>query len=119
MPHFPEPFDRTPLASHLCRSILRNESEKEASAEGDVIDEVNLNDFLRANESAILWQVESLVLQQVTRAIGRENLEKISLTFQGSFPDDLAVHVEGPPDLKAKVEEALRAPSRHVSRSEV
>ena len=110
MPHLPEPFDRTPLASDLCRSILMNESEKEASAEGDVTDEINLDDFLRANESAIRWQVESLVLQQVTQAIGRENLGKVTLTFQGSTLDDFAVHVEGPGDLKAKIEEALRNP---------
>ncbi len=110
MPHLPEPFDRTPLASDLRQSILRNESEKEASAEGVVMDEINLDDFLRANESAIRWQVESLVLQQVTQAIGRENLGRVTLTFQGSTLDDFAVHVEGPGDLKAKIEEALRNP---------
>jgi hypothetical protein len=74
------------------------------------MDEIALDNFLRANESAIRWQVESLVLQQVTEAIGRDNLGKITLTFEGSTLDDLAVHVEGPADLKAKIEEALRNP---------
>ena len=46
------------------------------------------------------------MLQQVTQAIGRENLVKVTLTFEGSALDDLAVHVEGPEDLKAKIEEA-------------
>jgi hypothetical protein len=72
------------------------------------MDGIHLDAFLRANESEIRWQVESLVLERVTRAIGRENLGKITLTFQGSILDDLAVQVEGPDDLLAKVEEALR-----------
>ncbi|MGO8903224.1 MAG: hypothetical protein ACLQU5_33540 [Isosphaeraceae bacterium] len=74
------------------------------------MDEIDLEEFLKANESEIRWKVESLVLDQVTRAIGRENLGKVSLTFQGSTLDDLAVHVEGPDDLKAKIEEALLKP---------
>ena len=73
------------------------------------MDEIHLDDFLRANESEIRWQVESLVLERVTRAIGRENLGKVTLTFQGSAFDDMAVRIEGPDDLKAKVEKALRA----------
>jgi hypothetical protein len=77
---------------------------------GDEMDEIALDNFLRANESALRWQVESLVLQQVTQAIGRENLVKVTLTFEGSALDDLAVHVDGPDDLKAKIEEALRNP---------
>jgi hypothetical protein len=72
------------------------------------MDEIHLDEFLRANESEIRWQVESLVLERVTRAIGRENLGKVTLTFQGSVLDDMAVHVEGPDDLLAKVGEALR-----------
>ena len=74
------------------------------------MDEINLHDFLRANESEIRWTVESLVLAQVTRAIGRENLGKVMLTFQGSALDELAVQVEGPEDLKAKIEDAFRKP---------
>jgi len=74
------------------------------------MDEIDLEEFLKANESEIRWKVESLVLDQVTRAIGRENLGKVSLTFQGSTLDDMAVHVEGPDDLKAKIEEALLKP---------
>ena len=74
------------------------------------MDEIDLEEFLKANESEIRWKVESLVLDQVTRAIGRENLGRVSLTFQGSTLDDLAVHVEGPDDLKAKIEEALLKP---------
>ena len=72
------------------------------------MDEIKLHDFLRANESEIRWTVESLVLAQVTRAIGRENLGKVMLTFQGSALDELAVQVEGPEDLKAKIEDAFR-----------
>jgi hypothetical protein len=72
------------------------------------MDEINLYDFLTANESEIRWTVESLVLAQVTRAIGRENLGKVMLTFQGSALDELAVQVEGPEDLKAKIEDAFR-----------
>jgi hypothetical protein len=80
------------------------------------MDEIDLGQFLRANESAIRWQVESLVLRQVTQAIGRENLGKVTLAFQGSTLDDLAVHVEGPDDLKAKIEEALRNPEHRIDR---
>ena len=72
------------------------------------MDEINLEEFLRANESEIRWQVESLVLERVTRAIGRENLGRVTLTFQGSVLDDMAVHVEGPDEHLAKVGEALR-----------
>jgi hypothetical protein len=71
------------------------------------MDGINLDEFLRANESQIRWQIESLVLEQVTRAIGRDNLGKVTLIFEGSALDDLAVHVEGPEDLKGKIEAAL------------
>jgi hypothetical protein len=71
------------------------------------MDGINLDEFLRANESQIRWQVESLVLEQVTRAIGRDNLGKVTLIFEGSALDDLAVHVEGPEELKGKIEAAL------------
>ncbi len=74
------------------------------------MDEIDLEEFLKANESEIRWKVESLVLDQVTRTIGRENLGTVSLTFQGSTLDHLAVHIEGPDDLKAKIEEALLKP---------
>ena len=60
---------------------------------------INLGEFLRANESQIRWQVESLVLDQVTRAIGQDNLGKVTLIVEGSALDDLAVHIEGPDDL--------------------
>ena len=43
--------------------------------------------------------------------IGRENLDKVTLTFQGSAVDDIAVYVEGPEDLRARVEDALRSAS--------
>ncbi len=68
---------------------------------------ISLDGFLRANESQIRWQVESLVLDRVTRAIGEDNLNKVTLIFEGSALDDLAVHVEGPDDLKSKIEAAL------------
>jgi len=74
------------------------------------MDGINLEDFLRANESEIRWQVESLVLEQVTKAIGRENLGKVTLTFKGSDLGNLAVQVEAPDDLKAKIELALLKP---------
>ena len=47
--------------------------------------------------------------QRVTEAVGHENMSKIALTFIGTDLDDLKMHVEGPDDLKAKIEEALRA----------
>jgi len=80
---------------------------REGYVEGDAMEGINLDGFLRANESQIRWQVESLVLDQVTRAIGRDNLGKVTLIFEGSALDDLAVHVEGPDDLKSKIEAAL------------
>jgi hypothetical protein len=94
-------------AADSCRTILMNKLDTDAYAEGDATDRISLDEFLRANESEIRWQVESLVLEQVTRAIGRENLDKVTLTFQGSALDNLAVHVEGPDDLRARIEVAL------------
>jgi hypothetical protein len=84
-----------------------NKLNTEAYADGDVSDGISLAGFLKANESEIRWLVESLVLERVTRAIGRENLEKVTLTFQGSALDDIAVHVDGPDEFKAKIEVAL------------
>ena len=78
------------------------------SLEGDVVGEIHLGEFVRANESEIRWKVESLVLHRVTQAIGRENLEKVRLFFWGSTLDDMTLQVEGPQDLKAKIEEAFR-----------
>jgi len=72
------------------------------------MDEINLEQFLKANEAQIRWMVESLVLGRVTEAIGQDNLDKVALSFQGSGPGDWAVHVEGPDHLKARIEEALR-----------
>ena len=80
------------------------------------MDEIDLQKFLKANESEIRWAVESLILDQVTRAIGHENLGKVSLTLQGSTFDDLAIHVEGPDDLRSKIEEALLKPKRRRCR---
>ncbi len=79
--------------------------------EGGTMDEIDLEEFLKANESEIRWKVESLILDHVTRVIGQENLGKVHLTFQGSALDDLALLVEGPEELKAKIEEALLKPS--------
>src|SRR5439155_10827269 len=87
---------------------LMNKSGTEASVEGDAMDEINLEEFLKANESQIRWAVESLVLGRVTEAIGQDNLRKVTLSLQGSTPGDWAVHVEGPDYLKARIEEALR-----------
>jgi hypothetical protein len=80
----------------------------EPSVQGDAVSEIKLEEFLRANESEIRWKVESLVLHKVTQAIGRENLGKVRLTFWGSTLDDIAMEVEGPDDLRAKIEEAFR-----------
>jgi hypothetical protein len=41
------------------------------------------------------------------RTILMNKLDKITLTFQGSALDNLAVHVEGPDDLRARIEVAL------------
>jgi hypothetical protein len=72
------------------------------------MEEINLDQFLKSNESQIRWAVESLVLERVTEAIGQDNLPKVALSFQGSSPGDWAVHVEGPDHLKARIQEALR-----------
>jgi hypothetical protein len=77
------------------------------TAAGDTQDAISLDGFLKANESQIRWAVELLVLGRVTEAIGQENLGKVRLSFQGSTLGDWAVHVEGPDDLKARIEEAL------------
>jgi hypothetical protein len=83
-------------------------SDPEASAEGGAMDEINLGQFLKENESQIRWAVELLVLGRVTEAIGKDNLGKVTLNLHGSTPGDWAVHVEGPDHLKARIEEALR-----------
>jgi hypothetical protein len=90
---------------------------QDVPSEARTLDGVHLGAFLQANEPAIRWQIESLILEQMIRAIGRENLDRVKLIFEGSFLGDLTVYVEGPPDLKAKVEEALRTPSCNVFRS--
>jgi hypothetical protein len=72
------------------------------------MEEINLDKFLKANESPIRWAVESLVLGRVTEAIGQDNLRKVTLSLQGSTLGDGAVYVEGPDHLKARIEEALR-----------
>jgi hypothetical protein len=53
--------------------------------------------------------MENIARQRVTEAVGHENMSKIALTFIETDLDDLKMHVEGPDDLKAKIEEALRA----------
>ncbi len=76
--------------------------------EGDARYEINLDEFLKANESRIRWHVDSLVRERAAQAIGRENLAKVTLTLWGDSLDDLAVQVEGPDELKAKIEQAFR-----------
>jgi hypothetical protein len=83
-------------------------SNSEALEKGDAMDEINLDKFLKANESQIRWVVELLVLGRVTEAIGQDNLRKVTLSLQGSTPCDWTVRVEGPDHLKARIEEALR-----------
>jgi hypothetical protein len=94
--------------------MAMSELMPEAPADDREVEGIDLRNFLRANESEIRWVVESLIVSQMTRAIGRDNLGKINLIFDGSFVGNLTVYVEGPADLKAKVEEALRKPSRRV-----
>jgi hypothetical protein len=94
-------------AADSCWDNLMNKFDTEPHALAGVAEGINLGEFLKANESEIRWQVESLVLERVTRAIGRENLAKISLSFRGSALDNFAVHVEGPDDLKAMIELAF------------
>ncbi len=72
------------------------------------MDEINLDQFLKANESQLRWAVESLVLGRVAEAIGQDHLREITLSLHGSTPGEWAVRVEGPDHLKARIEEALR-----------
>jgi hypothetical protein len=94
--------------------MVMNEAVQEIPSEAEAPEGIYLRDFFRANESEIRWLVESLIHEQVTRAIGRENIGRVTLIFEGSFLGDLTVYVEGPPDLKANVEAALRRPSPRV-----
>jgi hypothetical protein len=93
-----------------------NELDTAASTNDGTIDEINLRPFIRANESWFRDLASSLVFGEVSRAIGKENLGKVTLTLWGEAHDDLALHVEGPDDLKAKIEEAFRNCSRGIER---
>jgi hypothetical protein len=92
--------------------ILMNQPDTTASAEPEAISEIYLRPFVRANESRIRYYIGSLIHQRMIEAIGEENLDKVRLYFQGSTLDDPIVLVEGPADLRAKIEEALREPVR-------
>jgi hypothetical protein len=83
---------------------------------GGLMDEIDLEGFLRANESELRWRVETLVLDQLTRVIGREDLAKVTLSFRGSALDNLALCVEASDDLKARIQEALLGPQQHLGR---
>jgi hypothetical protein len=52
--------------------------------------------------------MKKIARQRVANLIGHENLSKVTLTFSGTDPENLKMHVEGPDDLKVKIEEALR-----------
>ena len=86
------------------------EFDTSAIPEYDTIDEINLRPFIRANESGIRWYIGTIIRERMIQAIGRENLDQVTVSFWGSPLDDPTVFVEGPADLKAKVEEALRKP---------
>jgi hypothetical protein len=90
--------------------MIMSTTDPQFVAEGEAAGEINLRPLIRANESGIRYYVETLLGERMSRAIGRENLGKIRLIFRGSPFDDLMVYVEGPDDLKAKVEEAFRKP---------
>ena len=96
--------------------IVMNQVATQSPPEAEAPEGIHLRDFFRANESEIRSLVESLIQMQVSEAIGCENVSRVNLIFEGSFLGDLTVYVEGPPDLKAKVEAALRKPSRRIPR---
>jgi hypothetical protein len=97
-------------ATTFSGTILMNELDTAASTKSEANDEINLRPLIRANESGIRWYVGTIIRERMIQAIGEENLGKVALYFSGSPLDDLTVYVEGPTDLKAKVEEALRKP---------
>jgi hypothetical protein len=71
-----------------------------------------LNGYLRENEDSIRSEKEDLARERVAAVIGRENLSKVTLTFSGADLEHLTMNVEGPDELKARIEEALRAGER-------
>ena len=66
------------------------------------------DEYLRENRDSIRREMEEIARQRVADAIGHENLSKVTLSFSGSDLEDLKMHVDGPDDLKIKIEEALR-----------
>jgi hypothetical protein len=67
-----------------------------------------LNDYLRENQDSIRSQMEEIARQRVADVIGYENMSKLTLRFSGTDPENLQMHVDGPDELKARIEEALR-----------
>ena len=67
-----------------------------------------LDEYLRENRDSIGSKMEEIARQRVADAIGHENLSKVTLSFSGSDLKDLKMHVNGPDELKAKIEESLR-----------
>ena len=74
--------------------MIMSEAVKEASSEVAEFDGIHLGDFLQANEAQIRGVVETLLVQHLTRAIGREDLGKVNLIFEGSFLGDLTVYIK-------------------------
>ena len=68
-----------------------------------------LDEYLRENQDSIRSEMEEIARRRIADAIGHENLSKVSLRFSGTDLEDLKLHVDGPDDLKAKIEEALRS----------
>lgn len=71
-----------------------------------------LDDYLRENRDSIRSQMEEISRRRVADVIGDENLSKVTLTFSGTGLENVKLHVDGPDDLKAKIEEALRGDTR-------
>jgi hypothetical protein len=64
--------------------------------------------YHRENQDSIRSEMEAIARQRVAIVIGHENLSKATLTFSEADLKNLKMQLEGPNDLKAKIEEALR-----------
>lgn len=65
------------------------------------------DEYLRDNQDSIRSEMENIARQRIADVIGPENMSKVTVTFTGTDLEDLKMHVEGPDDLKVKIEEAL------------
>jgi hypothetical protein len=67
-----------------------------------------LDDYLRENQDSIRSQIEETFRQRVAEVIGLENMSKVTLSFSGTDLENLQMHVNGPDELRHKIEGALR-----------